>query len=115
MIQLVKLALKFNMIYRWPSSSSPPNTLGLIVSGETSAIFSQVPGRSLLPCFPREVWEKAGERVSLGDVTSHEQRTPRAEAGLFFYGSMSIVAVVGAAIVGDVCSPIVGELSPKVG
>ena len=28
---------------------------------------------------------------------------------------MSIVAVVGAAIVGDVYSPIEGELSPKVG
>ena len=54
-----------------------------------------------------------GERVSLGDVTSQEQRTPRAEA--IFYGSVSIVAVVGAAIVGDVCSPVEGELSPKVG
>ena len=115
MQSLVDMMQMFNMIYRWPSSSSPPNTLGLIVSGETSAIFSQVPGRSLLPCFPRKVWDKAGERVSLGDVTSHEQRTPRAEAGLFFYGSVSIVAVVGAAIVGDVCSPIEGELSPKVG
>ena len=26
-----------------------------------------------------------------------------------------VVAVVGAAIVGDVCSPTEGELSPKVG
>ena len=32
---------------------------------------------------PREVWEKAGERVSLGDVTSQEQRTPWTEAELF--------------------------------
>ena len=60
-----------------------------------------------------KVWEKAGERVSLAlaDVTSHEQRTPRAGTELF----SADVAVVGAAIVGDVCSPIEGELSPKVG
>ena len=54
-----------------------------------------------------------GERVSLGDVTSQEQRTPRAEP--IFCGSVSIVAVVGAAIDVDVCSPTEGELSPKGG
>ena len=52
-----------------------------------------------------------GERVFLADVTSHEQRTPRAEAEPVSI----VVAVVGTAIVGDACSPIEGELSPKVG
>ena len=66
-----------------------------------------------MPRCPREVWEKVGERVSLGDVTSQEQRTPRAEP--IFCGSVSIVAVVGAAIVRDVYSSVEGELSPKVG
>ena len=80
---LIDMTQMFNMIYRWPSFSGPQNTLGLRISWETSAIFSPVPGCSLLPRCPREVWEKAGERVSLGDVTSHEQRAPWAEAGLF--------------------------------
>ena len=74
----------FNMIHRWPSIGGSQNTLGLRISWESSAIFSPVLGCSLLPLCPREVWEKAGERVSLGDVTSHEQRTLRAEAELFF-------------------------------
>ena len=52
----------------------------------------------------------------LTSADPHEQRTPRAEAELFFCGSVSIVvAVVGAAIVGDVCSSVEGQLSPKVG
>ena len=80
---LIDMTQVFNIIYRWPSFGGPQNTLGLRISWETSAIFSPVPGCSLLPCCPREVWEKAGERVSIGDVTSHEQRTPWAEAGLF--------------------------------
>ena len=80
---LTDMTQMFNMIYRWPSFGGPQNTLGLRISWETSAIFSPVPGCSLLPRCPREVWEKAGERVSLGDVTSHEQRAPWAEAGLF--------------------------------
>ena len=37
---------------------------------------------SLTPLSARSLG-KAGEPVSLADVTSHEQRTPRAEAGLF--------------------------------
>ena len=83
MQSLIDMMQMFSMIHRWPSFSGPPNTLGLIVSGETSAIFSLVPRRSLLPRCSREVWEKAEERVSLADVTSHEQRTPWAEAELF--------------------------------
>ena len=79
----IDMTQMFNMIYRWPSFGGPQNTLGLRISWETSVIFSLVPGWSLLPRCPREVWEKAGERVSLGDVTSHEQRAPWAEAGLF--------------------------------
>ena len=75
-----------------------------------------MPEYSLLPSCPRKVWKKAGERVSLADVTSHEQRRPWAEAELFFCGSVSfVVAVVGAAIIGNVCSSVEGELSPKVG
>ena len=109
----IDMTQMFNMIYRWPSFGGLQNTLGLRISWETSAIFSPVPGGSLLPRCPREVWEKVGERVSLGDVTSQEQRTPRAEA--IFCGSVSIVAVVGAAIVRDVYSPVEGELSLKVG
>ena len=72
---LIDMTQMFNIIYRWPSFGGPQNTLGLRISWETSAIFCPVPGCSLLPCCPREVWEKAGVRVSLGDVTSHEQRT----------------------------------------
>ena len=37
---------------------------------------------SLAPLSARSLG-KAGEPVSLADVTSHEQRTPRVEAGLF--------------------------------
>ena len=80
---LIDMTQIFNMIYRWPSFGGPQNTLGLRINWEMSAIFSPVPGWSLLPRCPREVWEKAEERVSLGDVTSHEQRSPWAEAGLF--------------------------------
>ena len=80
---LIDMMEIFNVIYRWLSFSGLPNSLGLIVSGEASAIFSLVPRCSLFPRCPSEVWEKAGERVSLADVTSHEQRTPRAEAELF--------------------------------
>ena len=80
---LTDMTQMFNMIYRWQSFGGPQNTQGLRISLETSVIFSLVPGWSLLPRCPREVWEKAGERVSLGDVTSHEQRAPWAEAGLF--------------------------------
>ena len=80
---LIDIMEIFNMIYRWLSFTGLPNSLGLIVSGEMSAIFSLDPRCSLLPRCPSEVWEKAGERVSLADVTSHEQRTPRAEAELF--------------------------------
>ena len=99
---LIDMTQMFHMIYRWPSFGGPQNTLGLRISWETSAIFSPVPECSLLPRCLREVWEKAGELVSLADVTSHEQRTPRAEAELFFCKSVSIVvAVVGAAIVGQ--------------
>ena len=79
----IDMTQMFNMIYRWPSFGGQQNTLGLRISWETSAIFSLVPGCSLLPRCPGEVWEKAGERVSLADVTSHEQRTPGAEAELF--------------------------------
>ena len=39
-----------------------------------------MPECSLLPRYPRDVWEKARKRVSLDDVTAQEQRTPRAEA-----------------------------------
>ena len=70
---LIDMTQMFNMIYRWPSFGGPQNTLGLRISWETSAIFSPVPECSLLPRCPREVWEKAGERVSLADVTSHER------------------------------------------
>ena len=112
---LIDMTQMFNMIYRWPSFSGPQNTLGLRISWETSAIFSPVLGWSLLPRCPREVWEKAGERVSF-----RWRHISRAENALgwdwaIFCGSMSIVAVVGAAIVCDVYSPIEGELSPKVG
>ena len=83
----------FNIIYRWSPLGGPQNTLGLRISWGTSAIFSPVRGWSPLPRCPREVWEKAGERVFLADVTSHEQRTPRAEAEPVSI----VVAVVGAA------------------
>ena len=68
---LTDMTQMFNVIYRWPSFGGPQNTLGLRISLETSVIFSLVPGWSLLPRCPREVWEKAGERVS--HLTSRER------------------------------------------
>ena len=53
----------FNIIYRWPSFGGPQNTLGLRISWETSAILSPVPGCSLLPRCPREVWEKGAREI----------------------------------------------------
>ena len=72
---LIDMTKMFNMINRWQSFGGPQNTPGVRISWETSAIFSLVPGWSLLSRCPREVWEKAGERVSLADVhlTSRER------------------------------------------
>ena len=111
---LIDTTQTFNMIYRWPSFGSPQNTLWLRISWETSAIFSPVPGWSLLHRCPRKVWEKAGERVSWWRHISRAWNT-LGWGWAIFCGSVSIVVVVGAAIVGDVCSLIEGELSPKVG
>ena len=106
---LIDMMEIFNVIYRWLPFSGLPNSLGLIVSGETSAIFSLVPRCSLLPRCPREVWEKAGERVSLADVTSHELRTLRAEAELLLLSSALLLLVMSTLLLRA------RELSPKVG
>ena len=110
---LTDMTQMFNMIYRWQSFGDPQNTLGLRISWETSAIFSPVPGCSLLPRCPREVWEKAGERVSLGDVTSHEQRAPWAEAGLFSADPRLLLPL--SALLLLVMTALLLRASPKVG
>ena len=112
---LIDMTQMFNMIYRWPSFGGPQNTLGLRISWEMLAIFSPVRGWSLAPLSARSLGK--GGRASL----SRWRHISRAESALgwgwaIFCGSVSVVvAVVGAAIVGDVCSPTEGELSPKVG
>ena len=40
---------------------------------------SLVPRRSLLPCCPREVWERAGEYLSVTSQLTVESRIERAE------------------------------------
>ena len=111
---LIDMTQMFNIIYRWPSFGGPQNTLGLRISWETSAIFSPVPGWSFLPRCPRKVWEKAGERVSWWCHISRASNALVWGWAIFCWSVSIVVAVVGAAIVGDVCSPIEGELSPKV-
>ena len=112
---LIDMTQIFNMIYRWPSFGGPQNTLGLRISWEMSAIFSPVPGWSLAPLSARSLGK--GGRASLSRCC-HISR-PESALGwgwaIFCWSVSVVVAVVGAAIVGDVCSPTEGELSPKVG
>ena len=75
---LIDMTEIFNMIYRWLSFSGLPNSLGPIVSGETSAIFSLVLGVLSCPV----VRAKSGKRRESESLSLTSHLTSRERLGL---------------------------------